>query len=319
MAHDASLAGQPGALDTQTASTITKRVARLSVATAVVLIGLKLWAWLASGSVAMLSSLADSSLDGAASLFTLLAVGYAAMPPDEEHRFGHGKAEAMAAMVQAMLVGISATLVAVEAIDRLTDPKPIAESALALVVMGVSIVLTLALIWAQSRAIAQTGSVATKGDRAHYASDLAANMAVIIGISLAAFSGVAWADPLVGLLVAAWLGWSAFEVARGGWDQLLDSELDDASRTRITELALSAGGILEIHALRTRASGPTIHIQFHAELPPHLTLVEAHKAMVAAEKAILSEFPAADVLIHPDPRGRAEPHGHESIALDEAS
>ena len=315
MALDAT----PGALEAQTASAITKRVARISVAVAVVLMALKLWAWIASGSVAMLSSLADSSLDGAASLFTLLAVGYAAMPADEDHRFGHGKAEAMAAMVQALLVGISATLVAIEATNRLRNPEQIAESTLALGVMVVSIVMTIALIWAQTRAIAQTGSVATKGDRAHYASDLAANVAVIVGISLAAFTGLAWADPLVGLAVAAWLGWSAFEVARGGFDQLIDAELDDEARARITDLAMSEGVVLSVHSLRTRASGPMIHIQFHAELPPHLSLIEAHEAMVAAEKAIMAEFPAADVLIHPDPRGYAEPHGSDHLNLDEAS
>lgn len=309
MAHDASLDAMPGAMKASEAARITKTVARLSVATALVLIALKLWAWFVSGSVAMFASLADSGLDGLASLFTLLAVSYAALPPDEEHRFGHGKAEGFAAMVQAMLVGVSATLVAVEAISRLRAPQPIAESTLALAVMVVSIALTLALIWAQSRAISRTGSVATKGDRAHYAADLAANAAVIGGISLAAFTGLAWADPVVGLGVAVWLAWSALDVARSGWDQLLDREVSDEARERIRTLALSRGVLLDIHQLRTRTSGPYIHIQFHAEMPPHLSLIEAHQAMVAAEKAILTEFPAADVLIHPDPQGRAEPHG----------
>ncbi|MEO0785876.1 MAG: cation diffusion facilitator family transporter [Pseudomonadota bacterium] len=314
MPHDATHDTLPGALRASDASRITKAVARLSVATASVLIALKLWAWLASDSVAMLSSLADSGLDGFASLFTLIAVSYAAAPPDAEHRYGHGKAEGFAAMVQAALVGVSAIFVAIEAISRFRAPQPIAESTLALAVMVVSIALTLGLIWAQSRAISKTGSVATKGDRAHYAADLAANGAVIVGISLAAFTGLGWADPLVGLLVAVWLAWSAVEVAQGGWDQLLDREVSDEARQRIAELALSSGVLLDVHQLRTRTSGPYIHIQFHAEMPPHLSLVEAHAAMVAAEKAILSEFPAADVLIHPDPRGHAEPHGSDVFA-----
>jgi len=311
MAHDAA-PSLPGALPVRDAASITKNVARLSVLTACVLMALKLWAWLASDSVAMLSSLADSGLDGMASLFTLLAVTYAATPPDEEHRFGHGKAEAFAALVQALLVGVSATLVAVEAVDRLRAPAPIAESALALAVMGVSIVLTLGLIWAQTRAVRQTGSVATAGDRAHYAADLGANVAVIAGISLAAFTGLGWADPLVGLGVAAWLAWTALDVARGGWNQLLDRELPDAARARIRELALAPGGLLDIHQLRTRASGPYVHIQFHADMPRGISLVEAHERMVEAERAILTEFPAADILIHPDPRGAA-PHGGESF------
>lgn len=308
----------PGALPAEQAARITVRLARLSVATALVLILLKTWAWLASGSVAMLSSLADSGLDALASLFTLLAVGYAAQPPDAEHRFGHGKAEAFAALVQAMFVGISATFIAIEAFDRFANPQPIAEGGLAIGVMVVSVVLTIALIWAQTRAIRRTGSLATQGDRAHYAADLAANGAVIVGIGAASLLGLRWADPLVGLGVAAWLAWNAVEVARSGIDQLLDRELSDEARARIRALALSQGGILEIHALRTRASGARVHIQFHADLPPHLSLIEAHQAMVAAEKAILSEFPAADVLIHPDPRGRAEPHGSDGFEPDEA-
>lgn len=299
----------PGGLDPETAARITKTVSRLSVATAIVLIALKVWAWLVSGSVAMLASLADSGLDAIASLFTLLAVTYAAQPPDAEHRYGHGKAEAFAAMVQALLVGVSATLIAIEAFQRFRTPEPIAESTLALVVMGISTALTIALIWAQTRAIRQTGSVATTGDRAHYAADLAANAAVIGGIAAASFLGLAWADPLVGLAVALWLAWSALDVARGGIDQLLDRELSDEARDRICELALAPGGLLGVHQLRTRASGPYVHIQFHADMPPHLSLIEAHDMMIAAEKAILAEFPAADITIHPDPRGRAEPHG----------
>lgn len=314
MAHDISHEALPGGMRAAEAAKITRTVARLSVATATVLIALKLWAWIASDSVAMLSSLADSGLDGVASLFTLFAVSYAAAPPDKEHRYGHGKAEAFAALMQASLVTFSACLVAIEAIRRFSDPRPIAESALALTVMGVSIALTMALIYAQSRALAKTGSVATKGDRAHYAADLGANLAVIVGIGTASFLGWRWADPLIGLGVAIWLVWNAIEVARGGWDQLLDRELSDEARERIRHLALSQGVLLDVHQLRTRASGPYVHIQFHAEMPPHLSLIEAHEAMVAAERAILNEFPAADVIIHPDPRGYAEPHGSDVFA-----
>ncbi|MEL6286150.1 MAG: cation diffusion facilitator family transporter [Pseudomonadota bacterium] len=317
MPHDANIA-MPGAMPAQSAAKITKTVARLSVATALVLIALKLWAWLASGSVAMLSSLADSSLDGVASLFTLIAVSYAAMPPDEEHRYGHGKAEAFAAMVQAILVGVSATFVAIEAVARFRSPETVTQGPLAISVMVVSIALTLALLWAQTRAIRKTGSVATQGDRAHYAADLGANVAVIIGVAAAAYAGARWADPVVGLAVAAWLAWSAVDVARSGWDQLLDHELPDEARARIRELALSTGALMDIHQLRTRASGPYVHIQFHADMPTGLSLEDAHQRMIMAEQAILSEFPAADVLIHPDPRG-AKAHGGEAFREDQSA
>jgi len=303
----------PGSLPAGEASQITKVTARLSVAVASVLIIIKLAAWLMSDSVALLSSLADSGLDGAASIFTLLAVSYAAQPPDEEHRHGHGKAEGFAAMMQAMLVGISAALVATEAIDHLLDPKPIQHSALALGVMAVSIALTLLLVTAQGRAIAKTGSVATKGDRAHYVADLAANFAVIGGIIGAGYLGLKWADPLIGLGVAIWLAFSAFDVAKDGLNQLLDAELSDEARARIAELAMDGTGLLDVHAMRTRAAGPWVHIQFHAEMPANLSLIEAHEMMVRAERSIMTEFPAADVLIHPDPRGHAELHGAEAF------
>lgn len=315
MPHDAGVV--PGRLPIEETARITRITAMLSVSVATALIAIKLWAWLASGSVAMLSSLADSGLDGAASLFTLMAVVYAARPADAEHRFGHGKAEGFAAIFQALLVGISATLVAVEAVKRIMSPQPIEASMLALSVMGVSILLTVALVTAQSRAVARTGSVATAGDRAHYVADLAANAVVIVGIAGSSFLGVFWLDPVVGLALAAWLIWSALGVARGGVDQLLDRELSDEARARISELATDGETILDVHQLRTRASGPYVHIQFHADLPAHLSLIDAHDAMVQAETRIRSEFPSADILIHPDPRGAAAPHVTQAFLVDE--
>lgn len=308
----------PGGLPADVAAKITRRTAFLSVGVAATLTLLKAWAWFASDSVAILSSLADSGLDLAASLFTLAAVAYAARPPDDDHRHGHGKAEGFASVVQAMLVGIAAALVAREAVGHVFEPREIQRGGLAIGVMVISIVLTIGLVWAQTRAIRKTGSVATAGDRAHYAADLAANFAVIGGIGAATMLNAPWADPLIGLGVAAWLAWSALDVARGGINQLLDKELSDEARARIRNLALEGGHLLDIHALRTRASGPYVHIQFHADLPPGLTLIEAHKRMVAAERAILAEFPAADILIHPDPRGRAESHGGEAFQEDAA-
>lgn len=308
----------PGGLPADVAAKITRRTAFLSVGVAAALILLKAWAWFASDSVAILSSLADSSLDFAASLFTLAAVAYAARPPDEDHRHGHGKAEGFASVVQAMLVGIAAALVAREAISHVFEPREVQQGGLAIGVMVISIIVTIGLVWAQTRAVRKTGSVATSGDRAHYLADLASNFAVIGGIAAATLLNAPWADPLIGLAVAVWLAWSALDVARGGLNQLLDKELSDDARARIRDLALQDGHLLDVHALRTRASGPYVHIQFHADLPPGLSLVEAHKRMVAAERAILAEFPAADILIHPDPHGRAESHGGESFEEDAA-
>jgi cation diffusion facilitator family transporter len=290
---------------------LTSRTALLSVAVAVTLIALKGWAWIASGSVAMLASLADSALDLAASLITYFAIRYAAAPPDREHRFGHGKAEAFAGLLQGGLVAVSGVLIALEALPRLLSPVQIRFGFEAIFVMALSIVITAALVAAQTRALKRTGSVATRADRLHYAGDLAANAIVLVGIAAGAYLGVGWADPVAAFLVAVWLAYGALQVGREAADHLLDREVADEERARIRALAEEDKRILRVHDLRTRTSGPYLHVQFHAELDPDLTLEQAHTIVVAAEERIRAAYPTADIIIHPDPKGRAEPHGHE--------
>ena len=290
-------------------ATLTRRVTLLSVATAAILVGLKTGAWMASGSMAMLASLADSGLDLVASLTTFFAVRYAAVPPDAEHRFGHGKAEAFASLVQAGLVFASAALIAREAVDAILDPQPLRSGGWALAVMGVSILLTTGLIAAQSRVLRQTSSVAVSGDRARYASDIASNFVALVGIAGAAWLGVSGLDAAAAIVVAALLLWGAVGVFREAAGQLMDHELPDAIREEIVRLTTADRRLTDVHQLRTRAAGPHLHIQMHVDLDPDLTLAAAHEVIVAAEKRILAAFPAADILIHADPRGRAEPHG----------
>lgn len=280
-----------------------------SVLVASVLVGVKLWAYAASHSVAVLASFADSALDLAASLTTFYAVRYAAAPADREHRYGHGKAESFASLFQALLVAVSAALVARESVARLLNPRAVEQGALAMGVMGLSIVLTVMLVRWQSKAISQSGSVAITGDRAHYISDLAANFSVILGIGLTLYLGLGWADALVGLGIAIWLVWTAWGVARKALDQMLDRELPDNERRKIKKLALEVEGVLSVHELRTRAAGIFVHIQFHVDLDPKISLAEAHKIVVEVEKCLLEVYPAADILIHPDPKGEAESHG----------
>jgi cation diffusion facilitator family transporter len=288
---------------------LTRRVTSLSVATAVVLVAAKTAAWTASGSVALLASLADSGLDLLASLVTLYAVRYASAPPDAEHRFGHGKAEAFASLMQGGLVFASAALVGREAVVGLLDPRPIAAGGWAIAVMLLSTVLTGGLISVQSWVLRRTRSVAVAGDRAHYAADLGSNLAALAGIAAASLLGLYWLDAAAGLLVALWLVWGAIGVFSAAGAQLMDHELPDEDRARILALMTQDERIKDVHQLRTRASGPYIHIQMHADLDPDCTLAQAHAAVVAAEKRVLAAFPAADIIIHPDPRGQAEPHG----------
>ena len=288
---------------------LTRRVTLMSVGVAVVLIAAKAVAWLMSGSVALMASLADSGLDLLASLITFWAVRYAAAPPDSEHRYGHGKAEAFASLIQGGLVFASAALIGQDAIQPLLHPTPVTQSISAIAAMALSTVLTLFLIRTQSQVLKQTRSVAVHADRAHYAADLASNIVALIGIAVAALTGFHAADALAGLAVAGWLVWGAISVFRESSNQLMDHELPPEARAQILALMTEDPRVEGVHQLRTRAAGPFVHMQMHADLSPDLTLEEAHGVIVAAENRVLAAFPAADIIIHADPHGRAEPHG----------
>tara|TARA_R110002124_G_scaffold82489_3_gene216484 strand:- start:394 stop:1371 length:978 start_codon:yes stop_codon:yes gene_type:complete len=305
--HDS---GGPGRLAPAEARRVTGLATSASVAVAVVLVATKAVVWYLSGSVALLASLADSALDLTASLTVLFAVRYAAEPADAEHRYGHGKAEAFAGVMQAIFVAASAALLLRESIQHLFEPVEIEASGWALAVMVLSIVLTLGLVIIQTRAVEQTGSIAVEGDRAHYYSDLGANLAVMAGIAGSVWLGWLWLDAAVALGVAVWLGITAWGVAKGALDQLMDRELPDEERERIRQLALGEDPrIIDLHQLRTRASGPLVHIQFHLGLPADLSLREAHEIEVECERRLMAVYPAADIMIHADPHGAAEPHG----------
>ncbi|MCA6227600.1 MAG: cation transporter [Phenylobacterium sp.] len=291
------------------ATALTRGITLMSVGVATLLVTAKAAAWMASGSVALLASLADSTLDLVASTITFFAVRYAAAPPDDDHRFGHGKAEAFASLMQAGLVFASAALVGQEAIRSLLDPQPLEAGTWALAVMVLSTVMTFVLISAQTWVLRRTASVAVSGDRAHYASDLASNLAALAGIGASAWLGVAGLDGAAALVIAALLLWGAIGVFREAAVQLMDQELPAAERARIVELVTRDPRLTDVHQLRTRASGPYVHMQMHVDLDPLLTLEDAHRVIVEAERRLLEAFPMADILIHPDPRGLAEPHG----------
>lgn len=286
----------------------TRNVTLMSIGVAATLVTIKLVVWLLGRSDALLASASDSGLDLFASTMNFFAVRWAAAPPDREHRFGHGKGEAFASLLQAGLVFASAAVVAEEAVRHLMHPQPIAFEGWGVAVMVVSIALTAGLVFAQTRFLRSVTSVAVSADRTHFAADLAANVIALVAIAVA-WLGMVWADALGGLGVAGILLWGAVSVFREASSQLLDHELPDEDRRRIVGLMTSDPAIRHVHQLRTRASGPIVHIQMHADLDPDITLEVAHKAVVAAERRVLSAFPDADILIHPDPEGRAEPHG----------
>lgn len=285
----------------------TRDITRLAVGVAVVLIVLKAFALGASGSVSILASLADSTLDLVASLATFFAVRWAAAPADEDHRYGHGKGEALAALVQSGLVFASAVFIGFEAIQRMFDPQPVSSGTTAVVVVVLSIGLTGWLIWMQSRAIRRSGSLAVAADRAHYASDLAANGVVLIGVISGTFLSAPGLDAAAGLVVSVWLFWGAIGILRNASDHLLDRAAPEDQRKAIVAAVLSDPRISGLHQLRTRMAGTVLMIQMHVDLDPGLTLVAAHDIVIEAEDRLRVAFPGSDILIHADPRGRTRP------------
>jgi ferrous-iron efflux pump FieF len=278
-----------------------------SVGVAVALMTVKAAAWVATGSVAMLSSLLDSGLDTLASILNLLAVRHAVTPADREHRFGHGKAEPLAGLGQAAFIAGSAALLLFEAAQRLVSPVAVAHVGAGIAVSVVAIVATVVLVRFQSYVVAETGSLAVGADALHYRSDLLLNGAVILSLVLAGRLGWTYADPLFGAAIALWILWSAWQIVRQSLTQLMDRELPDEDRARIRTLAEAHPEVRSVHDLRTRAAGPTSFIQLHLEMDGGMTLARAHEVSDAVEKDILAAFPQAEVMIHQDPEGIAEP------------
>ncbi len=279
---------------------LLKLATRASVTTAVILIIAKLVAYWQTDSVSILASLVDSLMDAAASIINLLAVAYALAPPDEEHRFGHGKAESLAGMAQATFIAGSGLFLILEAIQRLINPQPIEAIGIGLGVMVFSIFATLVLIAIQRHVINKTNSIAIRADTLHYKTDLLTNAAIIVALLLSQF-GWLGVDPLFALAIAAYILYSSWSIGREAFHELLDHELPKETRQQIIEITKSHPQVLGMHDLRTRLSGRTKYIQLHLELDDELPLIKAHEIADQVEEAIMQEIPSVDVVIHLDP------------------
>ncbi|MCL6700025.1 cation diffusion facilitator family transporter [Pseudomonas sp. T1.Ur] len=273
---------------------------RASVAVALILIVAKALAWWSSGSVSMLAGLTDSALDGVTSLLNLLAVHYALRPADDDHRYGHGKAESLAGMAQALFIGGSAVLIALQAFERLKNPVPVDAPWLSVGVIVFSLVLTLALLALQHRVVRATGSNAVRADSLHYRSDLLLNGSILVALVLAGF-GWYQLDAWFGLGIALYILWSAVQIARESFSVLMDEELPPDVSQHMLELACAVPGVVGAHDLRTRISGNHWFVQLHLELPGELTLSVAHGISDQAADAIHRAYPKAEVLVHADP------------------
>jgi ferrous-iron efflux pump FieF len=273
---------------------------------AVTLIAMKSWAAYQTDSTAMLGSLADSGLDLIASLIVLAGVRIAAAPADYEHRFGHGKAEALASLVQVILITISALFIGFRAVQRLVAGAETASAELGIGVSIVAMALTVALISYQRHVVTRTGSLAIGTDRLHYSSDLLLNGSVIVALALDQYVGIAGADAVFGLLIALWLLWGAWSASSHALDQLMDKEWPDDLRDRFLAATKEYPELSGLHDFRTRVSGAHHFVQFHVWVPPEWTVKEAHDRLDRAEEDLQRRFPNTEILIHVDPEGQID-------------
>ena len=294
-------------IDPERARLLMRRATNLAVAAAALMIVGKLGAWLATDSVSILSSLADSVMDVLASLINLFAVRQALQPPDREHRFGHGKAEPLAGLGQALFISASAIFLIVEAVGRILEPEPIARAPVGIGVMVFATIVTMALVTYQRRVVRLTGSTAIRADALHYAADILMNIGVIAALALAMTVGWGLADPIIALVIAAVIIHAAVRVARSAIQQLMDREFPEQDRERIRQIVLEHPDVRNCHDLRTRRSGIDSFIQIHVEMDSSLTLLRAHEISDDVEARIRKVFPHAEVLIHADPEGIEEP------------
>jgi ferrous-iron efflux pump FieF len=277
-----------------------------SVSVAVTLVAIKLVAWFLTDSASILSTLIDSILDAGASLINLFAVHQALQPADREHRFGHGKAEPLAALAQAAFVAGSSVSLLFYAGQRMIHPVAIEHSTTGIVVVVVAILLTLMLVIFQRFVVARTGSVAIRADSLHYRGDLLINVGVIIALFASTTLGWTRADPLFALGIAAYLFHTAWRIGREATSLLMDRELPAGQRARIREIVLSHPDVYAMHDLRTRSAGLATFIQIHVEMDGDMNLNQAHKIADEVTNQVRDEFPEAEVIVHQDPAGIVE-------------
>ncbi|MDG1281127.1 MAG: cation diffusion facilitator family transporter [Pseudorhodobacter sp.] len=287
---------------TQTAERMNLSAGLASVLVASVLVVLKLWALGETGSLSVAASLADSAMDLMVSLGAMAAIVYAARPPDEDHVFGHSSAEDLAALGQSLFILISAFVIATAALTRLLSPTPVtlAAEGRGMIVMALSVLLTLGLVWWQTRVARRTGSRVVKADRLHYLGDLLPNLGAIASLWASARFGLVQIDSVIALAAAGMLMIGALKIGKGAWDALMDRTADPDVIEGIATLARNWPGVQGFHDLKTRTAGSKVFVHLHIELDGDLSLREAHEIGAGLRRTILLAYPQADVIIHKD-------------------
>jgi ferrous-iron efflux pump FieF len=292
------------------ANAATRLATTVAVSMALLLILLKGYAWLQSGSVALLGSLADSFLDLVTSSVMFLAVRYASQPADDEHRFGHGKAEAVAALVQGGLTTASAILLAYTSVQRFMAGQPVHAPEEGIVVSVIAIITTLILVVVQKRVIAKTASVAIEADHAHYQGDILLNSAVILALVLESYAHLRGADNLFGIIIAAVILINGYRAARRAWDMLMDKSWPEEDQQKLLALVMAHSEVRHVHALRARTSGLDRFVDFHIWVDPMLSVAEGHRIAHEVEHALEEAFAHTDFLIHVEPDSPEDRYDH---------
>ncbi|MFT6265892.1 MAG: ferrous-iron efflux pump FieF [Oleiphilaceae bacterium] len=280
---------------------------KASVFVAFILLIVKYYAWFETGSIGVLAALVDSLLDLGASLINMFAVRYALIPADDEHKFGHGKAEALAGLGQALFIVSSAVFLIIYTFERIINPKQLESFDIGLSIIVFSMALTFILVAYQRYVVKLTGSIAVKADSVHYSTDLISNAGILVGLGLA-YLGWIYSDPIIGLLIGVYILKSALEIGYESVQLLIDRELPEEEQQLIHKLATKHSDVIEVHDVRTRQSGHTKFIQLHLVLDGGLTLLEAHVVSDEVERNIRKEFQYADILIHQDPHTESSTH-----------
>lgn len=280
---------------------LMKAASVASIATALSLIVLKLVTFLLTGSMAILSSLFDSIQDSMTSIVNFFAVKHASEPADKEHRFGHGKAQALGAMTQGFIIAAASIFLLKESIHRLMEPQPISEIGLGIGITLFALVATFVLITFQKFVIKKTNSLSIRADMAHYTGDIMMNVGVIVSMLMAYYLKWTFVDALFGIMVAGYLFIVVYQIIKEAITILMDAELSDSFRKKIKTMTLSFPEVKEIYQLKTRQSGNCIFVQFCVSLDKKITLEQAHDITDKIESALTKTDSNIQVIIHPEP------------------
>lgn len=256
----------------------------------------------AAGSIALLSSALDSAGDAIASFANFLFLTVAAKPPDEDHQFGHGKAEHLAALLQGVIILTGGVLLGIKAIDRIRHPRPVESSFVAIATMIASIAATIFVTTYLKRNAARSESSALAGDALHYTSDIVSNGATIIALILVRFTGNPLFDTILGVSVACWIGWNSLYLIWNAGADLMDPALPEEEIGSIIEAIERAdASVAGYRELRTRRAAGVRFVEFELCIDRRVSFEKAHDVTELVKARIRDVFPRVVVTVHAEP------------------